>query len=1215
MSKENLRPNDVSATLFVGMGGIGSKIIKGIATRALHDRNDSVRYCVLDTDVNDLTKLENGAVIEMIQTSSPRSIKDYLANDHHAKYHWFPENRILDDKTVSEGAGQIRAISRLAVNATVKQGNIQTLYRCIDELYLKDGANKKQAIKVVIASTAAGGTGSGIAMITAMLIRQYIRKNYPESAAIIRGLLLLPGVMDTVIDTESERESLRRNGYATIKEINAFMMKGSGFFDSVPDLRRYKNLHISVPTTASGNDRLDCLPFDFCFLMDRSDSNQGSMQTLGQYIESAAQSLYEQNIGPMKKGASSKEDNIVKEFINPEKLGRCRFGGVGAAILRYPYEDIRNYVAYDWLLQSLLGSKTGVSKVDEVEETVGDSWIKYDRKFEEEKKKYESDAFASREDEPTLAKTYMREVENDPSDFSVMIRDKNLARKIAEVDEDVLNDGGRDFKSMMRTVVMQYFDTVVREAVTNRIETFIEPDTPGVAKASAQAGSLSARYDSCMALHALAIDPRVEDVVKDFAKGVFSSRTAVQKNGLEPYCFERLFTARNETLHPNSIRYLLYVLQQLLEEISSNLSYDKATYESAIDKILNGSKDKEGNYITDEFQALGEGKEQNLEGMCKSIDKHAKMNSNNIEECNKKLKNLASKAIEQYENIAKYQICTVALPIVAKLIEEFEKFYKSFNTEVKNVIISKESIVGKLKFRNGDIVINVCGKQSQLDMISTKCPYSATGTMSPELNANIFNAVRTAMFNSQKVSADAFATVKNIDIFNEIIVNYFRNAVEATCSNIIDKDILRALSLEYSVNSSLNATEEDSKGDGDDSIERMRNNYIKKAIEKAQNLAAPSIINNNFEERREVSAVTCSVTLEDGEGLRVNDFLSKAERSDTVSKYELRFFRSLYNVMPTQLSKFCDPEAIENGGLKPLDLEANQQRRGEYFRAYQAYMEDIGPDCKKNAVITPHVDKRWNSISVMPELDLDYQHALMMNIHQAYFYGIIFRNIERYIPSKLDPERKIYRYITGKDGYKSLTVSNGTDCDLPYEVLDALYFDRAAVKAIHKYESDMRASDEAASHSYESTKFNQAIESFSRDLIVDHFKEELDEFEGAEYSKTSVFELPLIYYNSLPPQKKDAAEIECMVDAIIFAIEKELNAFMDKADINPYLAMIIMEHFNLLVDNYHRYPTHLGKGIEISSNDVMNVIRKRAINTIEDLDVSAKFVNGIKELN
>lgn len=1209
MSKEILKANSVGATLFVGVGGIGSKIIKGIATRAINDDIDSVRFCVLDTDVNDLTKLENGAVVETIQTSSPRSIKDYLANDAHAKKNWFPENRILDDKTVSEGAGQIRAISRLAINATIKQGNIQTLYRCIDELYLKDGADKKQAVKVVIASTAAGGTGSGIAMIAGMLIRQYIRKNYSESAAIIRGLLLLPGVLDTVIDTESERESLRRNGYATIKEVNAFMMKGSGFFDSVPDLRRYKDLNIAVPTTAAGFDNLDCLPFDFCFLMDRADSNQGSMQTLSQYIESAAQSLYEQNIGPMKKGAASKEDNIIKEFINPDKLGRCRFGGVGASILRYPYSDIRNYVAYNWLLQALLGSSDGISQVDEIDESISDSWIKYDKKYEEEKKKFESNPLASMKDEPNLAKVYVSEVENDTSAFSLMIREKNLTRKIGELDKQVLNKCGNTFEKRIRKVVDVYIDTVCDETVHNHVEASVGSGNVAIARNYADQGSILTRYNACTTLHSLASGDNAASIAADFAKGIFSSRTAVQKSGLEPFRFESFFTTRGEALHPNAVRYLLYILREKLEYYIKNTSCDKKTYSDDIESLLTGRDIETGEVDKSAFQVIGGGKEGDLATMCDHLDGAGKLASGKIEDCNDMLDKYIERVQVQYNNIVRVEVCKTALPIVNQLIDEYEEFYKSFNTEVKNVLVKKESIVGKLRFRNGDIVVNVCGSQAQLDAISEKCPYSTNGmSMSPELNANIFNGIRTQMYNKQAVVSDAFAAVKKVDVFNEVIVTYFRNLVETVCSGVIDKDILRALKLEFNVNCTINNTENEMAD------ERIRDSYIRKAIDKAQNLAAPSIINNNFDERREVCAITCNADLSDGEGLRVNDFLSRAEKSDTVSKYELRFFRSLYNVMPTQLSKFCDPDAIEDGSAKPLDLEGNQQRRGEYFRAYQAYMEDIGPDCKKNAVITPHIDKRWNSISVMPELDLDYQHGLMMHIQQAFFYGVVFENIERYIPSKIDPERKIYRYITGRDGYKTLTVSNGTECDLPYEVLDALYFDRAAVKAIHKYENDMRAGDEAESHSYDKTKFYAGVMNISRDRIIDHLREELPEFEGADYAKTAVFELPIIYFNSLPPQKKDAAEINSMVDAIICAVSKQMSTFMDKADVNPSLAKFLSEQFNLLVANYLRYPDQLGRGIEISSNDVMNIIRKKVIQTIEELDVSTKFVDSIRDL-
>lgn len=291
MKNEKLQPNKVEATLFVGLGGIGSRIIKGVRERCVYDDLENVQFVTMDTDVNDLERLEKGPSILSIQTSSSRSVAAYLRNDKVAKDEWFPENKILDGKTVSEGAGQVRAISRLALNATIKQGKIATLYKAIDNLYLKNGTNKNRAVKVVIASTATGGTGSGITLPLAMLIRQYLKKNYPESAAIIRGFIIMPSVMDTVIDSESERKSQRRNGYATIKEINAFMMKASGAFDYDSRLRRYTDLHITVPTTSSSDDQLSNLPFDFCFLFERTDSNQRNMEALKQYEDYASQCI------------------------------------------------------------------------------------------------------------------------------------------------------------------------------------------------------------------------------------------------------------------------------------------------------------------------------------------------------------------------------------------------------------------------------------------------------------------------------------------------------------------------------------------------------------------------------------------------------------------------------------------------------------------------------------------------------------------------------------------------------------------------------------------------------------------------------------------------------------------------------------------------------------------------------------------------------------
>ena len=75
---------------------------------------------------------------------------------------------------------------------------------------------------------------------------------------------------------------------------------------------------------------LSLLPMDFCFLMDGQDAEDSTMISIGQYIEQAAQALYEQNIGPMQKKAFSVEDNIIKEMTKPGNYGRNRFGGIGA---------------------------------------------------------------------------------------------------------------------------------------------------------------------------------------------------------------------------------------------------------------------------------------------------------------------------------------------------------------------------------------------------------------------------------------------------------------------------------------------------------------------------------------------------------------------------------------------------------------------------------------------------------------------------------------------------------------------------------------------------------------------------------------------------------------------------------------------------------------------------------------------------------------------
>ena len=80
--KEKIQSNKVNAPiLFIGVGGIGSKIVKGVADRAINDDTSNIRFVVMDTDVNDLLTVNKGAEIVAIQTSSTSSVESYLKND------------------------------------------------------------------------------------------------------------------------------------------------------------------------------------------------------------------------------------------------------------------------------------------------------------------------------------------------------------------------------------------------------------------------------------------------------------------------------------------------------------------------------------------------------------------------------------------------------------------------------------------------------------------------------------------------------------------------------------------------------------------------------------------------------------------------------------------------------------------------------------------------------------------------------------------------------------------------------------------------------------------------------------------------------------------------------------------------------------------------------------------------------------------------------
>ena len=1233
---ENIQPNVVNApVLFVGCGGIGCKIIKGVAERATHDDNSNLRFVCMDTDVNDILNVDKFGNIRALQTSSTATIETYLKNDKIAKTQWFPENKMLDSKSVSEGAGQVRAISRLALNATIKEGKIVQLYNAIDELFLKDGGKFKQAIRVMVASTAAGGTGSGIAMEVGMLIRHYINKNYPEAAVMIRGFLVMPGVLDTVIDTQDERDSIRSNGYATIKEVNAFMMKGSGFFDTVPELHRYKNLAISIPSATSGEEKLSNLPFDFCFLMDRTDSNSGNMISLGQYIDFASQAIYEQNIGPMNKSSSSKEDNVLKLCIRPETLGRCRFGGMGAAKLVYPYNAVRTYLALNWAAAAIIGASGNKDMSDEEREAlIKDSWLQYDVQFREELKQYEDNPASS--EEPKIKDVYVGAMlqgreDSAGNNFTARLWKQNLDIKILETKEaegafptesspdretiiDTLFD---DVDSSSQKVMKFYVASIINEVLNSKLTAFDSTFTSNLrtaAKPCAQ-GSLThaKRYNSINKIQKLAVKDDVNKAASALAKAIFYSKSPVNKVGLGNYMLEKFVSANGKAMHPNAVRFMLYELSTFLNSARLTFSSgcDESAFNTAVKNIISGNEASKSQFDVSKTHFKKEG---SLREMCDICDEKELYTDTDGQKCNN--------ALGAYDEVVRKflickigsAVCEVAIPAVDSLIKAYQDFYNSFTQKINDIEKKKEDIATSLKFEDGDYIHYLFGTRELLDHLTANVdrPVDA-GDSAAELYAKIFETVRENSYVQSRKSAAAFNFDTKKDIFDDVIVGYYEKMVEDGADIINVDNILQALKLEFNTSTSLEISKaspsQKEKKQKDLRTEENLNKYIRSAISKCANLASPGIKKNTQDEAREAKAVACNSSLVDGNGIRVNDFLSDAIRTDTVSAYELHFFRSVYNITPTQLSKLAAPstEEIQDQFALSSEGELDLPSTGDYFRIYQKYMDTIGPDSRTSAVVTPHVDQRWNAISVLPELDMDYQKKLMSKIHKAMLYGFVYKRILMKPISDEDPNEKIYKYLDTDEYKQDLIVSNGTRCDLLYEVLDALYFDRMAVSVLRNFVNQIRVkAKEVGCKNVEDSMFFTELKKLNRKRVLNQADDVKDEV-------ISLFEIVLLYCNSVPAQSKDASEMRIMIDSVIEIIHDEIALITSNPEtVLSRTADMLIAQYKLFVNSFIKNRSTLRVGI--FSDDVVETAQGTLIKFFKQRDLM-KYVDAIKAIS
>lgn len=1112
----------LAPTLIIGLGGTGAKIVAKVAAKITKEQSSHIRCVVFDTDVNELNQIKKEyPMVKTVQTSTKLSVNEYLTLDKHANDNWFPRNPILGKKTLTEGAGQVRAISRLAVDTAIRAGNMEALHKAVEELnQLNSEDEVQQALRVTIVGSLAGGTGSGLILPVALYVKNFLTTRFRASANIVRGFFILPEVFYEVIPGEPERNNLRCNAYATLREIDAFQMRGDGMLP-----KKYKNLKCELPRPGSAEyDDYKITPYDFCFLFDAQNKDGKKLNSFEEYLDHACNCIYAQSIGPMNKRSNSSEDNVIRELCGSG--GRSRYCGAGSSMLVYPYEDIKKYLALQW-----------------AKDSVSEKWVVFDKKFKAQKqkmKKMESQGiFAA---EVSAGNSYIMEIEAGD------INKDAFAMAIRNACSNLDEDGMRKPEEKWEEYVGQLGDHVSKliPQVQSDVEKLRNASDMALKRLSntkqgVEFGHFQEAYTQ-LARYRNISKKRCEETARSVAYTIFDSDGDVTKEGFA-YQFETyLRNARQEFIHPNAVRYFIYKTEESLYEASLGIKNELEELTENIDEFENQTFD---NPETEKKETIADYQKKLKMSLVGKVTHSLNDTQKRFAEA---MRTMHDSVMEYREKTIYLAVLEEAMKYTKKIGQAFESFYSIFDAKAANIEKEIHKIETNYQNLQGHAVRYVCASEKCLKKIASDSVYTGDSLSLPgDLCSEIYMKVREYALRDDTPEASRFFS----DVFNKAIIGYFQDSVVEKCDNLINVDVLTALENEAAYEHQLFEEEK---------IE----DYVRKVINGTRVLASPFIESPLGEQRQPVRACAFSKAVyREGDRHR-KDIVDHELKNgggvadDDMDKSMIIFYDALYGIKASDLSKFSS----KNGG-------------GEYFKAYFDLVDKIKPVLETKAVITPHIDRTWHSISCMPDLDEENQLRMERKIYKAMILGLIFGKIG-YRP--IIQGKNLYRILVDEKP-KDFVVSNHTPCDRYYEILDALTINPVVVEQV-----------------LESAAADIAREKDQKILFEDScLKKNLSNFMLKEFDENqkSIFDLAMLLKVSTPTIDFVEEEgLEFMRTALDVIYDYMADCCPEEKLLNEY-GDFIFEQYKIFCQNTSWYVDNWKDNIGTFRDDILDITISR----------------------
>jgi hypothetical protein len=954
-------------TILIGLGGIGNSIANMVYGSVPPEHRGRVAIHAFDTDANSLSQLDylrNCAT----QTSTNHSVGEYIdANSELTK--WFPPNTHLRRKGMTEGAGQVRAVSRLAFRSAMAEGKLNAMWDGIERIFPVDSQSNQHSVRVIIISSLVGGTGSGIFLQIALYLREMLERKLGTDSVLIRGAFLLPDILvrSNTLD-RNEWEAVQGNGYASLKELNAITLSASGHKkQNVTIELEYRPNQIDLEGRTAHAITDKHLPYDFCFLYDYENTKGQHLTNVSEYMDQVARSVYLQLFSPISARSFSQEDNQIRSLV--ESDGQARYCGAGVASLTYPYEDVVDYCALKWSVNGL-----------------DDSWLLLDQLFHDHKKQHEADLRNGiNSDKPEIRKifvSYFNKKANDPEKPNPFFR--QLDMQVHELEDK--GKKGAPKADLFLDSVEEYVKQVLRDDVELKedYEEHCRIDD-GKLKLKDKAKQEVGRVEAALEDYEIEITKKINEyshyIVHEIMEADYHSQTGAEGHS---YRLNTWILKKDTPVHPVGVRYILYSIHNRILEKISSLKEENRLLKEKMDRYEEiYDLDTNDGEVDDAVRRVDKALKQSL---------FTRLTRNPFKEF---IQEYTGKANDQFHSLNRYklsklleQVYSAVNQSIKDLISDWERFFDHLIETRETLKVEINQLARKFEGVSDPTKTYVLADKKMLELTWERVRQSVDNGVLPD---NISQKIYSSLYNrfmekKNNRGAEEFFKEMKVEVFyKENVLAFCRQELVSKHHDKLDFTIIQALKIEAG---RLGLDDDD---------------HIYQRIQALEELANPFVpITSDYRALKFWGIHHESHELV-AEKLRNDLFNEKQIVDDAFKRNEIICYRAHYGLSVSDFSKFS---AGKNG--KPP---------GVYYEAYHRLVTKLNED--ENRTITPHLDRYWHLPAYMPDLNPEQAALEIHRTDRALLIGFIYGWLQ-----VVDSDGvRVYQY-SGNQGTKLIFKSN-----------------------------------------------------------------------------------------------------------------------------------------------------------------------------------------------